>query len=75
MLFRSAAPEKAAAALIDKDSAVELYAGFGKHVYTAFATIGGNAVGVVATGETLCHNCCLLYTSQQREFHPGFRGH
>ena len=43
--------------LIDKDSAVELYAGFGKHVYTAFATIGGNAVGIVATGETLCHNC------------------
>ena len=34
-----------------------LYAGFGKHVYTAFATIGGNAVGFVATGETLCHNC------------------
>ena len=51
------AAEKAAAALIDKDSAVELYAGFGKHVYTAFATIGGNAVGIVATGETLCHNC------------------
>ncbi|MDE8691870.1 carboxyl transferase domain-containing protein, partial [Faecalibacterium sp. DFI.5.82] len=47
----------AAAALIDKDSAVELYAGFGKHVYTAIATIGGNAVGIVATGETLCHNC------------------
>ena len=36
---------------------MELYAGFGKHVYTAFATIGGNAVGIVATGETLCHNC------------------
>ena len=57
VLSAGAAPEKAAAALIDKDSAVELYAGFGKHVYTAFATIGGNAVGVVATGETLCHNC------------------
>ena len=42
---------------IDKDSAVEMYAGFGKSVYTAFATIGGNAVGVVATGEQLCHNC------------------
>ena len=51
------AAEKAAAALIDKDSAVELFAGFGKSVYTAFATIGGNAVGVVATGEQLCHNC------------------
>ena len=46
-----------AAAVIDKDSAVELYAGFGKSVYTAFATVGGNAVGVVATGKTLCHNC------------------
>ena len=57
VLTAGAAPEKAAAALIDKDSAVELYAGFGKHVYTAFATIGGNAVGIVATGETLCHNC------------------
>jgi acetyl-CoA carboxylase carboxyltransferase component len=57
VLTAGAAPEKAAAALIDKDSAVELYAGFGKHVYTAFATIGGNAVGVVATGEQLCHNC------------------
>mgnify|MGYP000172553905 CR=1 FL=1 len=57
VLSAGAAPEKAAAALIDKDSAVELYAGFGKHVYTAFATIGGNAVGVVATGKNLCHNC------------------
>ena len=43
--------------MVDKDSAVELYAGFGKSVYTAFATVGGNAVGVVATGKTLCHNC------------------
>ena len=47
VLAAGAAPEKVAAALIDKDSAVELFAGFGKHVYTAFATIGGNAVGVV----------------------------
>ena len=46
-----------AAAVVDKDSAVELYAGFGKSVYTAFATVGGNAVGVVATGKNLCHNC------------------
>ena len=44
VLAAGAAPEKAAAALIDKDSAVELFAGFGKSVYTAFATIGGNAV-------------------------------
>ena len=57
VLAAGAAPGKAAAALIDKDSAVELFAGFGKSVYTAFATIGGNAVGVVATGEQLCHNC------------------
>ena len=51
------APEKAAAAVIDAGSAVELYAGFGKNVYTALATIAGEAVGVVATGEKLCHNC------------------
>ena len=53
----AAAAAKAAAAVVDKDSAVELYAGFGKSVYTAFATVGGNAVGVVATGKNLCHNC------------------
>ena len=57
VLAVGAEPAKAAAAVIDKDSAVELYAGFGKSVYTAFATIGGNAVGVVATGKQLCHNC------------------
>ena len=57
VLAAGADPAKAAAAVIDKDSAVELYAGFGKSVYTAFATIGGNAVGVVATGKQLCHNC------------------
>ena len=51
VLSANAEPAKAAAALIDKDSAVEMYAGFGKNVYTAFATIGGNAVGVVATGK------------------------
>ena len=52
VLSANAEPAKAAAALIDKDSAVEMYAGFGKNVYTAFATIGG-----VATGKELCHNC------------------
>ena len=57
VLAANAEPAKAAAALIDKDSAVEMYAGFGKSVYTAFATIGGNAVGVVSTGKQLCHNC------------------
>ena len=67
-LFDFAAPSKALdlvkysaadaiAALADEGSTVELYAGFGKSVYTAFATIGGNAVGVVATGKQLCHNC------------------
>ena len=40
-------------------SAVELYAGFGKNVYTALATVAGEAVGVVATGEKLCHNCAV----------------
>ena len=50
-------PEKAAAALVDAGSAVELYAGFGKNIYTALATIAGEAVGIVAAGETLCHNC------------------
>ena len=49
VLSANAEPAKAAAALIDKDSAVEMYAGFGKNVYTA--------VGVVATGKELCHNC------------------
>ena len=56
-LAAGAEPAKAAAAVVDKDSTVELYAGFGKSVYTAFATVGGNAVGVVATGKNLCHNC------------------
>ena len=51
------APAKAAAALIDTDSALELYAGYGEKVYTAFATINGAAVGVVVTGEKLCHTC------------------
>ena len=51
------AAAKAGVAAIVAANAEELYAGFGKHVYTAFATIGGNAVGIVATGETLCHNC------------------
>jgi acetyl-CoA carboxylase carboxyltransferase component len=52
-----AEPARAAEALIDAGSALELYAGYGKNVYTAFATINGNAVGVVATGSELCHNC------------------
>ncbi len=48
----------AAAAVVDADSAVELFAGFGKNVYTALATVAGNPVGVVATEPgTLCHVC------------------
>lgn len=48
---------KAIESIVDRDSAVELYAGYGKHVTTAFATINGNAVGVVAVRDSLCHNC------------------
>ena len=57
VLSANAEPAKAAAALIDKDSAVEMYAGFGKNVYTAFATIGGNAVGVVAKASRFVRLC------------------
>jgi len=55
--FAAADPAKAVAALADKGSVLELYAGYGKKVVTAFATVGGSAVGLVATGEQLCHNC------------------
>lgn len=51
------APDKAAEAVADAGSLVEMYAGFGKNVYTAFATVNGNAVGLVVTGKELCHNC------------------
>ena len=48
----------AAAAVVDADSAVELYAGFGKNVYTALATVGGSVVGVAATEKgSLCRAC------------------
>ncbi len=47
---------KIAATLIDKDSALEMYAGYGKKVYTCLATINGDAAGVVVTGSALCHN-------------------
>ncbi|MGN0707958.1 MAG: carboxyl transferase domain-containing protein [Faecalibacterium sp.] len=53
----ASAAVKAASTVLDKDSAVELFAGFGKNVYTAFGTINGNAVGMVVTGEQLCHSC------------------
>ena len=58
VLSAGAAPEQAAAALIDKDSAVELYAGYGKNIVTALATINGSAVGILATEKAaLCHKC------------------
>lgn len=48
----------AAGALVDEGSAVELFGAFGANVYTALATVGGNAVGVVATAPAgLCHTC------------------
>ncbi len=49
--------EKAVAALVDESSAIDASA-FGKNVYTALATVNGNAVGVVATRpEGLCRVC------------------
>ena len=57
-LAAGAEPAKAAAAVVDKDSAVELYAGYGKNIVTALATINGSAVGIVATEKkALCHKC------------------
>ena len=68
-LFDFAAPSKAldlvkytaadaVAALADEGSAVELYAGYGKNIVTALATINGSAVGIVATEKkALCHKC------------------
>lgn len=50
-------PAAALAALADKDSLLELYAGFGKKAVTALGTFNGNAVGFVATGEQLCRAC------------------
>ena len=57
-LAAGAEPAKAAAAVVDKDSAVELYAGYGKNIVTALATINGSAVGILATEKAaLCHKC------------------
>lgn len=51
-------PVDAAHAVVDADSAIEFYAGFGKKVYTALATVAGNVVGVVSTADkALCKNC------------------
>lgn len=53
--------EQAAAAqsILDGDSAVELYADFGKKAYTALGLIDGSVAGVIATAgekESLCRN-------------------
>lgn len=70
-VFEAAAPKgsytlakydaKAAAdTIVDADSNIELYADFGKSVYTAIATVAGNVVGVVATAgadDGLCRTC------------------
>ncbi|MEG2930509.1 MAG: carboxyl transferase domain-containing protein [Ruthenibacterium sp.] len=44
--------------VIDADSNIELYEGYGKNIYTALATVAGSVVGVVATSdEGICHTC------------------
>ena len=69
VLFESAAPKgtlnlasykaaEAAAAVADEGSLVELYAGYGSHVFAALGTVNGNAVGILATEkDSLCHTC------------------
>ena len=44
--------DEAVSSLFDDDSAVELYADYGKASYTALATLGGATVGVAATNKT-----------------------
>lgn len=59
-MFEYAEPQSAVSAdlealvngVADVDSAVELYADFGKASYTALATIGGSTVGIAATNKT-----------------------
>ncbi len=46
--------------IVDADSNIELYAEFGKNVYTALATVNGSVVGAVATAgasESMCRPC------------------
>lgn len=50
-------PLKAAQALLDQDSMIQLYTGFGKKAVTVLGTLHGNAVGLVVTGDKICHNC------------------
>lgn len=59
-------PDKAAASVADAGSVMELYAGYGKNVYTALATVAGSVVGIVATkgaDEALCR-CCVSKTAR-----------
>ena len=50
--------DAAAAAVADEGSLTELYAGYGANVYTALGTVGGMAVGILATAKgSLCHKC------------------
>ena len=54
----SAAPAKQAEAIADANSAVELWSGYGKNVYTALACVQGSVVGILATApEGLCRKC------------------
>ncbi len=46
--------------IVDADSNLELYEGYGRNVYTALATVNGNVVGVVSTAgaqEYMCRKC------------------
>ena len=45
-------------AIADAGSLTELYAGYGRNIYTALGSVNGQAVGIVATAKgTLCHKC------------------
>jgi len=68
-LFDAAAPKSAInpaqytaagaiEALADRESAIELYSGYGKNIVTALATMNGSVVGILATEKkSLCHKC------------------
>ena len=50
--------KSAAEAIADAGSLTELYAGYGRNIYTALGSVNGQAVGIVATAKgTLCHKC------------------
>lgn len=50
--------KSAAEAVADAGSLTELYAGYGRNIYTALGSVNGQAVGIVATAKgTLCHKC------------------